>query len=1025
MRGDAAQTGNFLPEIHKSTGHDKYAAASHWLATIFRSLHVRDRFRLLARPSKLSVDKESLQRAIEITQTACKLNGAELSRFLDEQCGVETELRSHVELLLDANQATGDQTIQRGASSGPKTKAEKLSSNTKVLTGDVASKHREALKLFTRINELADDEAEKIVQRECDGDPTLRALVERMRTAAKDIGLAPNAVGHRKPETSFGLEGDTLGDYDLIDVIGQGGMGVVYRARQQKLDRIVAIKVLRSAGITGEARERFHMEAESVAILDHPNIVPIYEIGEVDNVFYFSMKLIDGTSLEDAISDFPDDIHATVHKMITIAKAVHHSHQNGILHRDLKPANILIDSKGTPFVTDFGIAKKLEADTSATQTGQILGTPAYLSPEQAEAGTAKLTTATDVYGLGAILYEMLTGQRVIPSQSLVDALKMIAESDPTSPRSLNPRIDRDLENICLHCLQKSPIDRYASADAFASDLERWLRNEPVTARPIRAHERVWKWCRRRPGVAALWLFVIVFSIASIMTIGWKWVDAERQRDLAMAAQEEAEKERDRANAEAETSREVSRFLRGLLEEGDPIAWGGRLFGQPVESSTGEKTLKELLETGTRQLELSLQNDPLVRAELLQTFASAWLGIGDAEQAQKLFAEAEELVEANYPAGHPERIFLLHNQARVLLAKGELVEAERRLLEALDEYKKLLTNGHRGASDRTIRLRIADIQFELSIAILASSYERAAESRELLIQSRDTRIELLGLQDRTILWSIVGIAMTHLAEPKGEQEAMPYLLDAVSRLESNERNSWIELAIGFFVRAKISEELGDLDQAESCHKQTIEILTDTLGARHYVTITARRQLAHFYYWRRDEYEKSEIEWRQVHDFYMVESGGAPEQISESAMNLGRCRRQQGDIREAIDFLNQSIDARLSYIESSSSSMAECLNVMRGLAARRMRQRDGSEEGEEILVRLLEIADLPQIKDDEDALRVKFLTCLHLHELTSERDSNESDTYLEQAEEVAKEMMERYPSEENRNQINRVNRIRSDG
>src|SRR5262245_17387362 len=308
-----------------------------------------------------------------------------------------------------------------------------------------------------------------------------------------------------------------LGDYELLEEVGRGGQGVVFRARQRSLNRTVALKVISLGQWTSQAHlKRFRREAEAAASLDHPGIVPIYEVAERDGSCYFSMKFVEGGQLDEVVKHAPMSVRQAAELVAKVARTVHFAHGHGILHRDIKPGNILLDVNGEPHLTDFGLARLTETESTVTRTIETLGTPSYMAPEQALGHNDHLTSATDVYGLGAVLYHLLTGHPPFSGGTTYETIRLLLETEPRQPRLWNPKTDRDLTTICLKCLEKDPRRRYSSALALAEDFERWLRHEPIRARRTGMFGRGRKWVRRNPTIALL-----ILSLAGLAAvIGW-------------------------------------------------------------------------------------------------------------------------------------------------------------------------------------------------------------------------------------------------------------------------------------------------------------------------------------------------------------------------------------------------------------------------------------------------------------------------------------------------------------------------
>jgi tRNA A-37 threonylcarbamoyl transferase component Bud32 len=377
------------------------------------------------------------------------------------------------------------------------------------------------------------------------------------------LPVPPPSSPHPEPEAGAAIPSDPsarpaglprVPGYEVLAEVGRGGMGVVYRARYLALKRLAAVKVIR-ADLWAETSElaRFRTEAEAIARLQHPHIVQIYEVGDYAGRPYLALEYVDGSSLDQYLDGTPQPARPAAELIKTLAAAMHHAHQRGIIHRDLKPANVLLAlsreppgedvppggsrpplAECTPKITDFGLAKLVSgAEDNRTRSGEVLGTPAYMAPEQAAGGSKAVGPAVDVYALGAILYECLTGRPPFKAATPLDTVLQVIGDEPVPPRQLQSQVPRDLETICLKCLHKEPGRRYENAEALAEDLRRFLAGQPVKARPVGRVERTWKWVRRRPVVAALLAAIVLVTAAGIVAFAWAFDQALTARDEAL------------------------------------------------------------------------------------------------------------------------------------------------------------------------------------------------------------------------------------------------------------------------------------------------------------------------------------------------------------------------------------------------------------------------------------------------------------------------------------------------------------
>jgi len=349
---------------------------------------------------------------------------------------------------------------------------------------------------------------------------------------------APVALGPGQPaEPSVGATVHYFGDYELLEEIARGGMGVVYKARQISLNRIVAVKMILAGRLATKAdRDRFHSEAQAAALLDHPNIVPVFEVGEHEGQHYFSMGYIDGQSLATRLAEGPLPPKEAAKLVAAVAGAVEYAHRQGVIHRDIKPSNIVIDSKGSPRITDFGLAKRVDSGSDVTATGQVLGTPSYMAPEQAAGQIHAVGPAADVYALGALLYAALTGRPPFQAATPLETLQQVLDREPVALRLLNAAVPRDLETICLKCLDKSVPRRYPTAQALAEDLRRYLEGRPIVARPVGRWEHAWRWCLRNRLVAALSAAAVLLLVIVAVVATAGYLTSSRALRQVVAAQ---------------------------------------------------------------------------------------------------------------------------------------------------------------------------------------------------------------------------------------------------------------------------------------------------------------------------------------------------------------------------------------------------------------------------------------------------------------------------------------------------------
>ncbi|MBL8798334.1 MAG: protein kinase [Planctomycetia bacterium] len=530
--------------------------------------------------------------------------------------------------------------------------------------------------------------------------------------------------------------------YLLLNELGRGGMGVVYKANQVGLKRTVALKMILSGShASADVLARFRAEAEAVARLQHPNITQIYEIGEHEGRPFFSMEFVDGGSLLDQIYETRLPPRQAAQLIATLARAIHAAHEHGIVHRDLKPANILLSKGGVPKITDFGLAKNLTETAGHTRTGDVMGTPSYMAPEQAEGRLRDIGPATDVYALGAIFYELLTARPPFKGETAMDTMLLVLYEEPLPPNHLLPSVPRDLETICLKCLYKEPAKRYSSAAALAEDLERFLDGRPIVARPIAVSERVVKWVKRRPAAAGL-LAVSVLALATIfagslyfnVTLQSKNAQLDQLAEERRQKAEEAETERDRARA----SEEKAEFRRKQADALRAVAERQRQRAEQNFRKSREAVQQMLTEVGQNELaHVPLMED--VRQRLL---AKAVAFHGEFLEKQSNEPEVRQQAgQAYQQVGNVYRMLGRFPDAEVAYRNSmERFEALTKEFPQEPDYRRdlALTYFDRGQLQRTRgKLAEAEQDDRAAIAIqdkLAAEFPKQADYRHELSKS---------------------------------------------------------------------------------------------------------------------------------------------------------------------------------------------------------------------------------------------------------------------------------------------------
>lgn len=740
--------------------------------------------------------------------------------------------------------------------------------------------------------------------------------------------------------------------YEILEELGRGGMGVVFKARHLGLNRLVALKMILAGELASpESLTRFRSEAQLLAQLQHPNIVQVYDVGTIEDKSgttrpYMALELVEGGSLSRQLRGKPQPPREVAALIIVLARAIHAAHEKGIIHRDLKPGNVLLSGnaarpsseKGSstvkgwgslgntpphqagstpstmtmlvppplsllkPKITDFGLAKRLESDSSQTRTGEIVGTPNYMSPEQAAGRNQELGPAVDIYALGAILYEALTGRPPFQGISPMDTVLQVLAREPLPPSILLHELPRDLETICLKCLRREANQRYTTAAELADDLQRFLDGEPLLARPVGRTERAWRWCRRNPVLAGLSVTVVILLLAGSLISAYFAVlagdrakqaeqnrdDARKQQVLAEENAAKAQRNEQRAMEEEAAARLVSDFLTGLFQDSDPLAVGGRVFGAvPRRSDT--LLAREVVDRGRKQLETQLKDKPKLRAMLLDKIGNVYLGLGDITKAEELLREALLLRRTLLPPDHPDLATSLQSMGFVqfLRYRRESITYFRQALEIREKQF--------GPDDP----RVAETLIYLAMPLVRDLEHTEGEA--LLRRALAIRRRQPGDNRRDVVVPLCILAYSLLK--RGEvTQALPYLAELAKLTEEIEYKG-IGVVLRKGSQAKLAEKLNPR-QAVKLWQETITEASAILGKEHFILTFLRSELIELLFKIGDppaQEKELRIYIPLLERFYERQS----HMVGNAKKNLGVSLSQQGKVAEAALVLEEAI------------------------------------------------------------------------------------------------------------------------
>jgi tetratricopeptide (TPR) repeat protein/predicted Ser/Thr protein kinase len=745
-----------------------------------------------------------------------------------------------------------------------------------------------------------DDEADTFLQTPALGENFAKAHPESLLPKADSAPAGGSSASVGIDRTPFGAYPERIGQYRILGVLGEGGMGIVYRAEQESPRRTVALKVIKAGAESRALLKRFEHEGQVLGWLQHPGIAQIFEAGTADTGQglqpFFAMEFVRGQSLIRYAAAQKLGLSQRLELIAKVCDAVHHAHQKGVIHRDLKPGNILVDDSGQPKVLDFGVARVTDADirttTLQTDVGQLVGTIAYMSPEQVAGDSRQLDTRSDVYALGVILYELLAGRVPfdVSRQTIPQAARMITEEEPTSLSSINRIFRGDIETIVAKALEKDKNRRYQSAAGLAADIRRCLSDEPISARPASAVYQLRKFARRNKalvgGVVATFV-VLLIGIAGtshgLLQATAQRRAAESERNRALAAERTAEERREEVERQSAIAQAVNEFLnRDLLAAASP------------ENLGPDVSVGQLLDHASEGLEDRFQDQPLVEAAIRSTLGETYVGLGDYEAAA------------------------LHCEKALKLRRAELGEDDSKTLSSMSD-----------------------------LGVVYERQERWDEAERLHLGALEGRRRLLGADHADTLMSMSNLGTLYFRRGRYD-EAEPLLVEALEQTRRALGDKHPSTLNPMNNLANVYAEQGRYDEAEPLMLNTLELKRQVLGEEHPKTLVSVNNLATLYF-RQRRYEDAEPLYAKTLEVRRRVLGAEHPRTLMSVIGLGGCYGMQGRYAEAEALLVETLASQRSRLGDEHSQTAHAMALLGRLYAKQGRY----DEAEPLYIKALEV------------------------------------------------------------------------